>query len=187
MASPPHTITGSGPESTDNLIVDGASSILLSYSNFILLINESELSSKYGFNFKKALDIIDNTTEKLSVAREIYFIVMIQYKQNTIDIPELHKLKEFNYDALVQERKLHASVMDKVRLFLEAGDLVGFFEKIVEDTNKIIVLLKSLRQKIQSNTIPDIEELRILYQQFSDYMLFGYYSSLVFSELKDRG
>jgi len=54
----------------------------------------------------------------------------------------------------------------------------------VVNIDQILNALQQIQATVQSRVVPDIENLRVLFQLHSDSMLFGYYSSLVFYELQ---
>jgi hypothetical protein len=172
----------------ESLVAQGASSFLQSFSNFYLLLNESELGSENettGFNFVKANSSIENTLNNLVTSRDNLSQLLSLLKKSTVESTAIQKLKSFNYEALVTTRNLHPRVMDRLKCFLYRGDLNGFLEEILSDLDSIITHSIKIQESIQNNKIPSLDNLRELFQEFSDCMLFGYYASLVFSEIKE--
>lgn len=172
----------------ESLVVQGASNFLQSFSNFYLFLNESELNSKYettGFDFVKANSAIENTLNNLVVSRENLSQLLSLLRKGNAESNAIQKLKSFNYEALILNRKLHPVVMDRLKYFLSRGDLEGFLEEILSDLDSMIGHSVKIQYSIQNNKIPSLNDLRVLFQEFSDCMLFGYYASLVFSEIKE--
>ena len=175
-------------DSVNKLIVDGASNMLRAYSLFILIINESEISLKGNFNFLKTKAIIEDTIDILNSSKAKYtkFLSLIEEMQiSNIYYEELEKLKKFEYDNMTSSRNLHPLIMERVKHYLQEGNLIYFFEKISKDIEDIEKRLNQIKYSVQNNIIPDKEILRSLYQNYTDCMLFGYYASLVFSEIKE--
>lgn len=175
-----------GCEKNDHnvLIVEGASNFLQSYSQIFLLLNESELSSNNGFDFLKAKTAVDLALTKIIESKK-YYSSALQCDENEVNnLPIIEKLKIFDYDRLIASRQLNPCVMEKITYFLLKGDLAGMYDKIIKDLENMTACLLPIKESIENNIIPDIENLRSLYQKYSDFMLLGYYSSLIFYEIR---
>lgn len=170
--------------SSDDVIVDGASAFLQSYANILLLLNESELSSKYGFNFSSSGAIVDLALTKLSEAKKNHLGYLQCLEQITISKDYIDALIGFDYKALVEKRNLDPYVMGKVTVFLKKGDIKGFFYDSVNRMEELRIILLAIDGNIKNSIIPDMETLRSLYQKYSELMTMGYYSSLVFLGVK---
>jgi hypothetical protein len=187
---PTWVLNGTPPptDSDDNKatqsITNGAANFLQSYANILILLNESELSEQVGFNFTTARTAVNKALKSLISSREQYMQTFLEMRQVNFESSAIQKLKEFDYNNLVENRQLNPCVMNRVSWFLGKGDLVGLFEKVVKDLDDTIINLSVVRSCLQQDIIPDLEDLRRLYQQYSDFMTFGYYCSLVFSEIK---
>jgi hypothetical protein len=170
--------------SSDDVIVDGASAFLQSYAQVLLLLNESELSSKYGFNFSSSGTIVDLALAKLSEAKKNYSGYLQCLEQTVISKDYIDCLIGIDYNALVEKRNLDPCMMAKVAFFLKKGDIKGLFYEYVNRLEELRVILEIVSGSIKNSIIPDMEGLRSLYQKYSELMTMGYYSSIVFSELK---
>jgi len=179
-----------GGESNDDkdqsgsLIIDGASNFLQSYSNILMLLNESELSLTIGFDFAIAGSAVDTAAIKLKNSRDKYSTALMLMKQATYSPSFIQGLKDFNYDIFVEERRLNPCPMQHVSIYLSKGDVIGVYEKAIKDLDELQAKLAIIRASIHNNEVPDLEDLRTLYQHYSDFMAFGYYCSLVFYEVK---
>jgi hypothetical protein len=165
----------------ESLIAQGASNFMQSFSSFYLLLNESELNSNSS---EKSTIYIENTINKLIASKENLSQFLSLLKEGTIDPDTIQKLKSFNYESLVAMKKLHPVVMDRVKYFLTEGNLNGFLEEIISDLDIIINNSINIQNIMRNKSIPNLDDLRELFQKFSDCMLLGYYSSLVFSDIK---
>jgi hypothetical protein len=175
--------SGDGKENTGSLIIDGAANFLQSYSNILLLLNESELSPTMGFDFSIAGSYVDTAIRKLKVSREKYALALWEMKQTTFSSLIIQKLIDFDYDKLVEERDLNPCTMKQVSVYLSKGDVSGLYERAVKDLDALLMKLTTVQAYIRKNVVPEIEDLRALYQQYSGFMQSGYYSSLIFSEV----
>lgn len=165
--------------------VDAASYMLVSYSNFIILLNELEKGSKTGFDFDNANSITDKILQNLSAARGIYENIFHVYRESMIDDLTKEKFKKSDYDELVRVERLHPQVMDRVKLHLREGDVAGFFNGTMDDIHVIIQKLAPIKESIRKRITPKYEDLRQLYQNLTDSMLYGHYSSVVFYSTKN--
>lgn len=171
----------------ESLILQGASNFLQSFSSFYLLLNESELNSNSNlnsFDSERASIYIENAINKLIASRENLSQFLSLLKNGIIDSDIIQKLKSFNYENLVAMQELYPAVMNRVKYFLSEGNLNGFLEEIISDLDVIINNSINIQNIISNKTMPDLDDLREIFQKFSDCMLFGYYSSLVFSKIK---
>ena len=176
--------TNNDDNKTTQSITNGAANFLQSYSNILILLNESELSEAVGFNFYIARTAANKALISLKYSREQYMQALLVMKSANFESSAIQKLQEFDYDKLVEYRQLNPCIMNRVSGFLSKGDLAGLFEKALKDMDATIDNLSPIRNCLQQDIIPDLEDLRKLYQQYSDFMTFGYYCSLVFSEIK---
>ena len=55
---------------------------------------------------------------------------------------------------------------------------------MIFDLNRLLKSVSGVREDIKNHISPGIEDLRTIYQQYSDFIQFGYYSSLVFAEIR---
>lgn len=174
---------GCSDNDANDLIVEGASNFLQSYSQFFLLLNESELSAKSEIDSLKAEALVLAALNKIKKSKE-YYASAFQCGENTsYNLTTIESLKNFDYDGLVALRKLNPCIMENVSGFLSKGDLTGFYNKVFSDMDKIIVKLSFVHDVVGKGSMPGIEVLRELYQDFNDFMTLGYYSSIVFSEI----
>jgi hypothetical protein len=168
----------------DSLIVDGAANFLDSYSCFLRLLKESEIS-RGPIDYQKAKELIDSLAPYLEAAKENYAAAFSLMKGSSLDPAKLQTLETFDYDGFAAGRRLHSDGMNQVAAFLVKGDIKGVYRKIIDDLGGLLKGIGAVREGIKNHTSPGMEDLRTLYQQYSDLMQFGYYSSLVFAEIKN--
>lgn len=172
-----------GDEKANDSIIDGAADFLHSYSQVLLLLKESEKSLKSGFNFSSAQSVLAIAIEKLTSSKDNYALVVNQMKKTSFNKTALQKLLGFDFEKLIEQRKLHPDIMNKVAFYLSKGDILGLYEKMVTDLGDMLDSLTVINNFTRENIPPDIEDLRALFQNYSDFMLMGYYTSLVFDEI----
>jgi len=180
---PKGVITQADPAAA-GFIIEASSQFLQSHSSVFLLLNVSELNLRESFDFETAQKLIDSSIIRLSLSRE-NFVRVVNSLENLPIKPDIaKKFKSFNYSQLANKRNLHPDVMNKVAGFLKRADIKGIYEASVVNIDQILNALQQIQATVQSRVVPDIENLRVLFQLHSDSMLFGYYSSLVFYELQ---
>ncbi len=167
----------------NSLIVDGASNFLNSYSYFLRLLRESEISQGQ-INNQKATELIELITSYLESSEENYSTSFSLMNGLILNPDTLQKLKTFDYSGLVSSRNLNSCVMTRVSFLLKKGNVKGLYGKMIFDLNRLLKSVSGIREDIKNHISPGIEDLRTIYQQYSDFMQFGYYSSLVFAEIK---
>lgn len=168
----------------EGYIIDGASSFLRSYSDLFLLLNESETGLKNGINLARVLEVTESALDKLDASVKSYESALAVIKSSTFNENWLDALKTFDYEKLTAARHLHPDVMNLVAGYLTNGDIVGLYQQLTDNLNRLAAQLRTMGTGTKKGLIPEMEALRTLYQQYSDSMLFGYYISLVFSEAK---
>jgi hypothetical protein len=174
-----------GSESqAESFIIDGASYFLQSQADIFLLLNESEIGLKHGFNLEQAMLLVDSAMTKLQLSMENYRQAHKLFEATVINEEWKQKLKTFDYAQLTAERHLYKEVMMRVAAFLGKGNVTGLYRQMVNHLGKISRTLGKLQKIIREGNLPGMESLRTLYQQYTDFMLAGYYTSLVFSEVK---
>ncbi|UCH92732.1 MAG: hypothetical protein JSV88_20885 [Candidatus Aminicenantes bacterium] len=180
---PPGRGSGETDSRIEGFIIDGASFFLRSHADIFLLLNESEVGLKTGFNLEEAHQLIESALDRLIISREKYANALALMKSTAWDETWLQKLKAFDYKGLTAVRQLHPDVMEQVAGFLVVGNVVGLYEQMVDELANMEKILRNMSKNTQKGIPPEMETLRILFQQYSDFMLFGYYTSLVFSEV----
>ncbi|NIM18019.1 MAG: hypothetical protein GTO45_38990 [Candidatus Aminicenantes bacterium] len=168
----------------NSLIVDGAANFLDSYSYFLRLLKESEISQGQ-MDYQKANKLIDVLAPYLEASKANYSTAFSLMKGLNLNPDKLQTLETFDYAGLVARRRLHSDVMNQVAAFLVKGDVKGLYGKMIDDLDRLLKGIEEVREDIKNHISPGIEGLRTLYQQYSDLMQFGYYSSLVFAEIKN--
>ena len=168
----------------ESALILGAASMLQSYSDFLLLLNESELSDIQGFDFVRAENVARAALEKLEIAQYNYYDSISILSGRNFDELLIAKLVDFDYEGYRTENELQSETMYRVAYYLSHGDVVGTYEAAYKDIGKMIATLSPVLTDIRLGVVPKVEKLQKIYQQYSDFMQFGYYASLVFAEIR---
>lgn len=177
-----------GCESTesegDAVLIEGAASLLQSYSDFLLLLNESEMSALNGFDLVKAEGFAKSALEKLETAQYNYYLSVNILSGRNFDQSLITRLMDFDYEGYRTLNELQSETMYRVAYYLSHGDVVGTYEAAYKDIGKLITGLSPILSDIRTGAAPKLEKLQKVYKQYSDLMQFGYYASLVFAEIR---
>lgn len=168
----------------ESALILGAANLLQSYSDFLLLLNESELSSLKGFDFVRAESFASTALAKLEVAQYNYYNSITILSSRNFDEILIAKLVDFDYESFRTLNELQSETMYRVAYYLSHGDVVGTYEAAYKDIGKMISSLSPILVDIRMGVIPKLDKLQKVYQQYSDIMQFGYYASLVFAEVR---
>jgi hypothetical protein len=166
------------------LIVKGASHFIQAGHAIFSLLNEAEMSGIGGFSFLKAPKAAESAAEHLEIARTTYIQTLSIIKEMNFDQELVCRLKEFDYQGFAALKKLHPDVMERVASLMSQGNIMTVYEKAPRDIEGILNTLSPIANTIQQGIVPKIEDIRTLYLQYSDNMLFGFYVSMVFSEIQ---
>jgi hypothetical protein len=148
----------------EGFIIDGASYFLKSYADIFLLLNESEIGLKNGFNLDQAHQLINSALDKLIFSEENYSMALIQIKKTVFAETWLSAVKTFDYKRLTVLRRLHPDVMGQVAAFLTGGDVIGLYQHMMDSLKNMKTTLQTIGQNTNQGILPDMEALRSLYQ-----------------------
>lgn len=171
-------------DTINRFIVLGASHFLKSGSALFSLLNETEMSEAGGYDFEKAGSAVGSAAKHLSSARATYIRIVGMMKAMNVDQALLGRLREFDYAGYARLKGLHPDVMAEVASLMSRGDKVALYERALNDIEDLLNVIGPIQKTIQQGIIPKIEDIRTLYLKYSDSMLFGFYVSLVFSEIR---
>ena len=174
----------SSGQSLGKLIVEAASFLLQSNSDYQLFLKNYENSAIYGVNFAIFREIIDNTAENMENANLKYLQIWEISKGLDYDPLVLEKLKQFDYEKFQKENNLNPSIFQEVTNFLKTGKVNGIYERFYNDTADILGGLRIIKASIDSGSIPAIKDCWRVNQEYLKLELFGMYVSQVFFELK---
>jgi hypothetical protein len=181
-----NALHGPGEKTGDGLIVDGASAFLLSYSDVLLLLNESEMGPEGIAHPDRSLPLAESALSRLQASLEKYRDALGLLKITIYKPTMLKQLKHFDYNKMTEERRLDPGVMSRVSAHLAAGNLKGLFEESLLELKQLVDQLQDVRDRLSKGEHLDIEVLRRLYDGYSRFMQTGYYSSLVLQTMGDR-
>ncbi|MDQ1355071.1 MAG: hypothetical protein QG657_5380, partial [Acidobacteriota bacterium] len=110
-------------------VTDGAAYFFQAQVNISSLFYEGEIGSKDKLNFENCINYIDAALVNLKLAKEKMLAAASSAKAATADVTKIAMLKEFDYDKLTAEKGLVKEIMLKVKAYLAAGNIPGFYQE----------------------------------------------------------
>jgi hypothetical protein len=160
-------------------IISGATEFLLSKSYSDLILMEYEKSVKQAFNFSLVSDYLGKTISALESARDKYIKAKdIGEKLGYIE-EKVSWFENFNYIDFINANKLNKDIATEVKSFLAKCDVVGLYQQNIDNIGDILNILYSIKNKVSSNSKPDISSMWKLLQQYSEVLTFGNYSTII--------
>ncbi len=163
-----------------SMIVEGASNYLTAYSDYLLFLNQVELTGENNPGYEEMQTILNRCLEKLQRAKTAYLSI----KQTTVNTPYnleiLYRLIFFNYDLFQWERGLNPSIFKEVKKYLSTGNVNGIFDRLLSATETLILKVSALKDTVDASKFPDLYTIWRVNQWFSETLLFGQYAAEVF-------
>ncbi|NIM11496.1 MAG: hypothetical protein GTO45_16370 [Candidatus Aminicenantes bacterium] len=178
---------GSGDDRTSptvgQLIIEAASFLLQSNSDYQLFLKNYENSADCGIDFAVFREIIDNAVENMERASLKYFQTWEISKCFDYDPLVLEKLRQFDYEKFQKENNLNPAIFQEVSNFLKTGNVNSIYEKAYNATDGILRELRVIKASIDSGSIPAIKDCWRINQKYLELELFLMYVSQVFFEI----
>lgn len=171
--------------SIENLIINGAASMLESYANTLIFMNHFELSDISGYNSAFQKNNYYNALEKIEKAIAIYDILIAEAQNASYNASFIGALKNLDYDRLKNANKLNASVFLTVRRFLQPGDVTGaiaYMHKLLLQTRESVY---AIQDAVEKETLPTNTHVWDINNKFAEMILFGQYCAEVFYTAKE--
>jgi hypothetical protein len=95
----------------------------------------------------------------------------------------IEKLIAFDYAAFQQEKQLNSVVFSQVESFLSKGDIRGVYHRFLSTAEELLVRLITIKADVDAGCFPSSEALWELNQEVAQALLFGQYTSEVFTRV----
>jgi len=172
-------VFGEGNPEIAGLMIDGAANFLNSYSEAILLLKEYEIGCKAPFNFTIALAKTNAAIESLESAHNYYSqAISIGEKLQYVELNR-NKLLSYDYNTRTAAEKLNVEISSEVTGFLSQGDVIGLYRRNIERVDTILLLLKSIHEKLEAGIKPDVTQFWTVLHNYSETALFGNYATIL--------
>lgn len=164
-------------EEIGDSMIDGASYFMESYSVAMMLIYEREIAEKGNFNAANSSRNVDMSIYKLELSKNCYIKAVNLAKKIGYNPSRIDQLKNFDYDNFRLESNLDIQIMDEVKKYLLKGDVIGLYNKNVENIELILFYLYNFRDILKSGQKPDISLYWDLIRSYSRALLFGNFAT----------
>jgi hypothetical protein len=167
--------------SIETYVIQGAGYFLEGNSCIQTILNHAELQDLKGIDYNELHQLVDRAYFNITIARLTYeqlirIAEMTPYNQEFVS-----KLKAFDYQSYMTETGLNSVVFNKVREYLEKGDITGSFKHTYSNLCDIEELLTSIKNGTAVNRIPELSLLWKLNETCAETSLFGSYAARVFN------
>ena len=166
-------------------IIEAAGYFLKSYSNFLLLLNNVELSDieRERIDYAQCRQIINDTILQMENARERYGTLKQIADSTPYNQTVISRLLDAN-DSLLQERDGSKSVIsNEVAVYLRSGDVRGIYHQMFSDTRQILDMLSVIKSAVEAEMTPANFDLWKVNRFYSRSMLLGQYIAEIFSKI----
>ncbi|MCP5053412.1 MAG: hypothetical protein GY940_39975 [bacterium] len=182
--NPDGTAERGGGTSIEVLIVRGAGYSLQAGKHTDAILRIVEWQNIRGLNMDELEKETDNAIGNIELALETYGLLVRQAEATAYNNAVTQRLRTLNYDRFREANRLNGDIFAEVEGFLGSGDITGIFKRKHADVNQIAALLKSVKEDLGSNRVPDLKILWELNETFSRSNLFGSYVARVFHLFK---
>ncbi|MCK4763331.1 MAG: hypothetical protein KAW12_14125 [Candidatus Aminicenantes bacterium] len=185
----PKGLCGSGESSSsttetlNGYVIEGAGYFLGSYSDFLHFLKLIELAELDGLQYGEAGMTLDRAIEKMENAKEVYTMLKEAADNTPYDPVVIEKLLNFDYDWFQKKNGLNEPIFDKVKGYLEKGEIKELFGKALSDTEEVLKIAKKIKASIDAEEIPELSILWDLDETLSQSLRFGQYVARVFHDI----
>lgn len=165
-------------------IVEGAGYFLKANSDIQLLLRLVELQDLQGIDFQDIQAVVNSTLENMNNLRQTYERLIQKAETTPYNQSVINVLKNFAYEAFMKENGLNGEIFEKVRGFLQTGDITGVFKYTYSRYQEIIELLNVIKQAVSGNKLPVLSIFWQLNENTSYVSYFGSYVARVFAGIR---
>lgn len=166
---------GEDQRAIENNVIQGAVHFLQAQSQASLLLGEFEKSGKQPFSYSFALQAVEGAISEVEKSIYEYEVAVTIGKRAGYVHAVIQKFKNYNYDVFVSEKGLNRDIMEMVRAYFSGGNIIGAYQQNMEYLGEILITLHLIKDKLDTNQLPDISLFWQLVRQFSRTALFGNY------------
>lgn len=167
-----------GPDTNGikEIIKSGASAYMRSFSHFqyfLALIEQTADSDNVLFS--SMVWRLDQAIDEMRSANTLYNQLVDFSETEKVNPKVIKDLETFNYDSYLSQTSLNMDIFNQVKSLLSQGDIAGIYQEMVDRTAKMLILLKTLKEVLGTNSIPPLNDMWRLNQSYCETMLYGQY------------
>ena len=161
----------------EEYVVAGAKSFIESNKNTLALINEFEVNPSQATDISAAFTFTENALRQLQDSRSHYSKAKELAEQAGYNMTMITKFKAFDYDGYIDKYGLNKEIAKIAESYLKAGNLLGIYQKNINNLDAIIITLTSIRDTLKSGEPPKIRILWDCIHQYASAFLLGNYAT----------
>jgi hypothetical protein len=162
----------------ESSVTEGSSLFFQGMAELMTLFDEGEKGAA-NVLFPNSANLIDSAITRFKLAKEKYVLAANMGKTVEKTRCNFTYLKTFDYDRFAGENGLIVEIVNDVKKYLANGDAVGFYRRIADDLDNLIIRLNVLKEKLNSKPAFYRDDYWHLLRQASRLMLFGNYGTMV--------
>ena len=167
-------------------IIVGAGYFLDSYSDIILLLNKIEMADLNGVDYNDLRGTLYSAIEKMEGAMEAYTFLIQSAEITPYNQEKINRLVSFDYTGFQETKAINSTICKDVDLYLKAGDVTGFFGKMLSDMKTILGMLYQVKVTIDNDQFPENSPLWKLNRKYSETLQDGQYAAEIFYAVTDQ-
>jgi hypothetical protein len=165
-------------------VIQGAGYFLKGNSCIQSILNHVELQDFKGIDYNELDQLVNHALFNIILARVTYEQLIQLAEVTPYNREFIFKLKAFDYNYFMTEIGLNGVVFNKVREYLEKGDITGSFKHTYSNLCAVEDLLTAIKNKISVDRIPGLSLIWKLNETCAETSLFGSYAARVFHEIR---
>jgi hypothetical protein len=177
--------TGVKANSTiENYIIKGAGYFLNGYADTLLFLNTVELAKLEGLPYDQLTKIITDAAADMENAYVTYAALEQEAAHTPYNPGVVRQLEIFDYDGFMAKNNLNPVIFKKVEGYLRNGNIRGVYHYLYTAVESILQVQYRIKAAVEVGKFPDVADLWILNQTYSEALLFGQYVAQIFYEIK---
>lgn len=170
--------------SIENYVLKGAGYFLNGYADTLLFLNSMELAKLEGLQYNQLTKIITDAATEMENAYVTYAALEQEAAQVPYNPNVISQLEMFDYNGLMVKNNLNPVIFKKVEGYLSKGDIRGIYHYLYAAVESILPIQYRIKAAVEAGKSPDVADLWILNQTYSETLLFGQYVAQTFYEIK---
>ena len=166
--------------SIETLVIQGAGYFLEANSSIQTLLNRVEWQDFNGLSAGELEQLSQRAFTNIILAGMTYEQLSRVAESTPYNREFIAKLQAFDYHSYMTEMGLNAVVFNRLKVYLEKGDITGTFKHAHANMAVIKDLLTEIKTVIADNRLPGLSLLWKLNETCAETLLFGSYAARVF-------
>ena len=170
--------------SIETYVIQGGGYFLEANSCIQSILNRVEMQDFNGFYFSELEQLVYRAYFNIIFARMTYEQLIQLAESTPYNRGFISQLKGFDYQSFLENNGLNAVVFNKVREYLEKGDITGSFKHTYSNLCALEDLLTVIKNGTAVNRAPELSLLWKLNETCAETSMFGSYAARVFHAIK---